>query len=158
MADYTEFELKATLTTTTPEEIIGLLTKPLAEIEKAYPGNEMTYEEIMLHRSMFPKHPLFNHARAFQILGNNEPSTHFPKDHLTLETTSEGHLLSIYIQEMKDYCDEVDLFLDWLSPYVIEGSVSGEYAKESRERDQQIKMVNGKLTIVDYPEHDSYYP
>lgn len=118
MGTYTEFAFKAKLRKDTPTEVIKFL-------QQTVDGN-IGVEKGLFHDCDGPKpeilHPFFQCSRWYMLFlstnwGNISGSSFCLENGL--------YVLNIH-SEFKNYDDEIDLFIDWIKPYII-GRKKREY-------------------------------
>ncbi|CAH6996753.1 conserved hypothetical protein [Vibrio chagasii] len=104
MGNYTRLRLNVGLKSDTPEEFLKSLTKKWA-------GDvDLIVKE---RRSELPSHPLFDRARSLFLIGecNTESGV------LKLSPNS-AHIELEFNKSIKNYEGELQLFLDWIAPYI----------------------------------------
>jgi hypothetical protein len=147
MGDYTDLTLKVKLKADTPESVIDLIKSPLANIDQTKSVDDIVVSE----RAKFPEHDLFNESRCFFLLGERQKQDD-DKRFLSLVKVENGEWLLECHRTIKNYESEIELFLDWLAPYVLPQIECGTY-KEHERNIQQISF-NDSFEISE-PEPDA---
>lgn len=103
MGEYTELVLKCRLESLLPEQVKNVLE---------FLFNPRAEEKNKLKD--LPDHPFFNCPR-WKAIGSSSSYYHIPEEfnYINLET---GRLFSR--SDLKNYDDEIDKFIDWISPYL----------------------------------------
>jgi hypothetical protein len=140
MGDYTDLTLKVNLKVGTPTSVINLIKSPLANIDK----NSNVDDIVIKERNKFPDHDLFNESRCFFLLGERKRLDDDER-FLSISQLENGEWCLDCNKSIKNYEGEIELFLDWLSPYVVPQEECGTY----REHERNIQKIsfNGTFEI-----------
>lgn len=119
MGMYTALVLDATLRNDTPREAIDVLKYMIDPIPDAEPP--------------LPNHELFSTPRWLYML--NSESAYFPIDRAPILTPPgtyvQHYTLSVGLS-MKSYDREIDKFIDWLTPYIVEALGYTMYEEDAK--------------------------
>ena len=128
----TRLKLMVTLSPETPEEVINTLRNDWeGDIEQL----------IVERRNDLPSHQLFDETRSLFLVGESDNDNSF----LKLQSIDSGYQLK-FDKAIKNYEGEIELFLDWIAPYVIsEGKVGTTENTEDYKKD--VQFVDGKVII-----------
>jgi hypothetical protein len=140
MGDYTDLTLKVRLKEDSPTSAINLIKSPLANVDK----NSNVDDVVNTYRSMFPDHALFDESRCFFLLGERQRSDDDER-FLSISQLESGEWLLDCHKSIKNYEGEIELFLDWLSPYAVSQEECGTY--KEHERNVQKISFNGSFEI-----------
>ena len=112
MGNYTEFVFGAELKKDTPKEVIETLTWMIK--------GEDTYTP--------PDHPLFSTTRWESIGTGCSYSFGYvdPLSDIHVDDISGRHIFAIRCS-IKNYEDEIELFIDWIRPYIKRGSGENDF-------------------------------
>ena len=117
MGMYTELHYNAELLSSTPREVLDVLSYMVKTEKNSYPP-------------ITPEHSLFGTDRWAHMLVSN--SYYFSADtHSTLRYDAIAQAWFICIRcNFKNYCDEIAKFCEWINPYV--SACEGEFLGFSR--------------------------
>ncbi len=138
---YTELVLKVNLKDETPTEVREILSY-LFDAERPF---------STLPAFALPDHPFFKCDR-WRNVGNGSSFYHHPK---ALSHIDKDYLFSR--SDIKNYDEEIEKFLNWLSPYLNEyqrGNCVGWYWYEEQEYPYLLQFVGGEIKICKEPEDD----
>lgn len=131
MGMYTEFHFNVELKRDVPEEVISAL-KYMTTVDGLEPTD-------------LPYHPLFWTDRWYYMLTCD--SYYFPMipaTSLLYDNIAKCYFLSVR-SNFKNYDDEIEKFLDWISPYVVDTiDFAGFYRYESAEEPTLIYLSDYK--------------
>ena len=110
MGMYTEFVFGVSLLSTTPKEVLNILHYLVID----------DWINIVLPEHVFFKCDRFKHiARSYSYyFGYSDSNSKFSLDR---DSISKEYLLSIR-SSIKNYNNEIEKFVDWIKPYVSNGS------------------------------------
>lgn len=113
MGMYTELHYNVELSKDVPEDVINILKFMVGDSED--------------EPSTLPNHPLFGDTRWRFMLRCD--SYYFNADtHSTLRLDGISHSYYLCIRcNLKNYNDEIELFIDWIDPYLDECIAKGEF-------------------------------
>lgn len=135
MGMYTELVMNVELKSSMPDNVLAVI-RAMAEGE----GDT-------LNRGILPSHPLFSADRwtymlrsgsfyfvptSATILIENFSDTDHPTRHLSVRT------------DLKNYDNEIDLFADWIAPYIEDGGFAGYKRYEEDEHPTLLYFEGGK--------------
>lgn len=163
MGNYTEVKLKVPLKSPLQNDIRDIFRDPIACISK----KEGVDPELMCYRDeiqkacsnnpWIPSHPLFtNCERWYVLLWEREKDA--DGYHLSFLEMEGNTYISLY-KTLKNYDDEIELFLDWISAFcsLEEGRVYGEYEATDDYQPRMIRIKSGRFVIDDVePKSDSF--
>jgi hypothetical protein len=118
MGMYTELDFHVRLNENTPDGVINILRYMVGNVE-----NEPTF---------LPSHELFSTTRwARMCMGGSYYFDADPRAYLRYDKIAEQFFLGIR-SNFKNYDNEIELFLDWIMPYVdaFDGDYIGYYRYE----------------------------
>ncbi len=105
MGMYTEFFFRAELIQDLPDDVFNLLSGIF--------NSEVNWDDLKL-----PDHPLFGPDSRWVALFVGS-SAYFPDAHTGGFKIGWGNSFNLAIHSsLKNYSGEIDLFLDWISPYI----------------------------------------
>ena len=105
---YTEVSLSVVFKKETPQQVIEILNWMCGKGE---------------YNSEFPDHPIFKLDRTKFMLRRS--SYYFPQTIQPMFEFDEGWRLTAR-SNIKNYQNEIELFLNWIKPYIKSGSGSGD--------------------------------
>ena len=117
MGMYTELMLGVELKTETPEIVINIL--------KGMSGKDEDIIEEMVKNNILPTHTLFKTARWTWMLRSDSyyfdtlPTVQFEYDEIC-----NAYYLTV-ITNLKNYNNEIEHFIDWITPYVATKGFAG---------------------------------
>jgi hypothetical protein len=155
MGMYTDIQLTVLLSKSTNKEIIDLIRSPLAHAGwDNWCGDEFSARESI----RFPDHPLFKYSRVLFLLGEggaDEFNNRADDPFLSLTRGEGGHWRLSLLNSIKNYNDEIELLLDWLTPYVCsESGKVGEKRYEEFNTPTDILFIDGAFSFKAQPEED----
>ena len=113
MGTYTEFKFAARLKHDTPKEVIQFLQKVIVERNIGVENTFFKTEDVEKPKL---NHPFFQTERWYMLFLSNN----FFDDIITSQFKFLKNRWEITIHsEFKNYDDEIELFIDWIKPYVI---------------------------------------
>ena len=106
MGMYTELNIRVNLRADTPENVINILRYMLRDIDEVVPPDHL------------PDHPLFSTDRwAIMLICDSHYFDGYTDSSMVRNSTSHEYQLNVYCN-FKNYCNEIDLFLDFIRPYL----------------------------------------
>lgn len=139
MGTYTRFSFKASLRRDTPDEVIELLKNVICDI---------TFADPIIDRKIFVgpgeivtakgkvKHPFFTCERWYMLLLSVNWDDAMSGGNFFLN----GDTWILHLEtEFKNQDDEINQFIDWITPYIHEGRKARKYLGWSKHenRDQE---------------------
>lgn len=125
MGMYTLIQFGAKLKKDVPHEVIAVLRYMLDELDRT---------------PLLPDHPLFSTDRWDFMLHSG--SAYFEeKTEYSLREDLDGRLYLQVTSNLKNYCQEIQHFIDWIMPYVDaeEGQLLGAYRYEESSQSTEIR-------------------
>jgi len=141
MGMYTECYINCKLIEDIPKEVLDILKylfdNPFDEIEGKYKIDEP---------STIPDHKLFN-TDGWRLIGKGSSFYHIPFP--TSKLSLEGRIPSSYYltsrSDFKNYEGEIELFFDWIMPYVDNND--GEFIGYSRYEEDDVPALKFEWRI-----------
>jgi hypothetical protein len=66
-----------------------------------------------------PTHPLFSDETRWRYMFQTNSYYHVPRSHASIEYDDIGEYWTLIVRcDFKNYEDEIDLFVDWIAPYI----------------------------------------
>lgn len=114
--------------------------------------NQMTFGNPKIEP---PDHPLFETSRWKSVLSGKSAYFKSYKQRLQIE---DGQWVLETQSNITNYNNEIELFLDWIAPYVDaeEGEFVGHQHYEESEHPRPIFFRGGDLVVGDYFDHPDY--
>lgn len=105
------------------------------------------------HRIATPQHQFFQTDRWMTLLNKDSFAVSGTETILERDRFSEEYFLSVHTC-IKNYCGEIEKFLDWLSPYAESGShqhcVVGYIQQEESKTAQILQIYRGKIIRTNF--------
>lgn len=135
MSMYTEFHFNVELKEHTPQNTLGILGYMPDPWRTGAPD--------------IPEHSLFKTERWPQVLCGD--SAYFPMEQRSELTIDEDGVISLSVRSnLKNYDNEIEKFLDWISPYVdtLFDEMVGYFRYEENEHPTLIYTKNNPIQLI----------
>jgi len=114
MGCYTTLKFKATLRQDTPEDVMDILKRVLIEHDLGHNKTLFNTEDVFKPNS---QHPFFKCERWYMLfLSTNWDKT---KQGCKFYEKVNGNWVIELDTEFKNYDDEIELFFDWIKPFIV---------------------------------------